>query len=239
MTLAKKLAGKSLAEISKSAQPYKVRRTVGRGLPPSVRVLYKAQTFANLIGMNHKAQTQALAGLSVTGLLAIIESLATELRRLNNAAADSEGVGNEQATQPSAGELGMEGLSKAQRSLIRSELEGVLETALKVNDLRKANVQLDIGTSRHVPRTLDQLEAWANERAYMAERLSSQPDIDGGSAALGVSEKSQYSASQIAKTRRQALPTDSFRSSNEPVVKSVSPEKRSVDQLPWWARSRR
>lgn len=238
------------AVISRGAEPVRTRKaTIRKGQIPNAVLLIKSHQVARLLGMTSTEVTAALRTVSTTDLLGLVESLASELRRLNQLAADT--AGDDQLQSLTAGESGLEGLAKydaatLQRALgqHQSAVGSILEAALTVHDERKREATLakrnSLPESRNVPRTLDQLEAWANARVDVAESLSYQPDTDGGAAALGISKACQDAAHQIQKSRSQSLPADSFRSSTEPVVTAQGQGgKVPVDQLPWYARSRR
>lgn len=252
MSLAKKLANKSLAEITKAAAPKKVKRTVRRSSTPSVKEIYKASShpFADLLGMSHEQQTEALAGVTPAGLMLVIQALAEELRRLN-ALAEATGPDASQGPDAShdytAGESNNElGLSKAQRTRVSRVLERVLENALRVNDLRKQNVDAqEIGASRRVPRTLDELEAWGDRQDRIRNALAHAPDTDQGAAALGISRSMQAASNQIAKSGA-ALPNDSATGMHINVAEQMARQanrqgevhKAAVSQH-WSQRSRR
>ena len=121
----------------------------------------------------------------------------------------------------------------------------MLETALKVHDVRKGSAQPDIGTSRRVPRTLEELEQWADRQDRIAQALAHAPDEDAGAAALGISKAMQAASDQISKSNT-ALPGDSAASLGVNVAEqmqrraSANAEVHKAAVAPHWSqRSRR
>ncbi len=193
--------------------------------------------------------------------VAWIERLAEELRHLNRLEGDSVNLANDYGSGLTGGEAGV--LAKqagGKARLLRvirdsqSEVEGVLEIALDVHDelkqqerARKA-VGSDFRRMPGVPRTLDELEQWADHQFLTAERLRHAPDEDGGVSALGI--MSPHLANRIEKNSNNALPPDSFTDSTTPLAdRMVQAERERMGEirkqreqggsLPWFMRSRR
>lgn len=217
MTLADKLAGMNLRQIMKEAKsmnkhPDAGKKVVSKSRQVRVVDLYKSHPFAELLGMTSAEITEALSGISPAGLLILIQGLATELRRLNALAADGEDPINGPNAQAdlSAGESNaILGLSKSQRTRVASIVERTLEGCLRVHDEWKAGREAQLGKSRNVPRTLDELEAWGQRQARIAAAVEHSPDEDGGASALGLSKLSQKAAGTIEKSGAM-LPGDSY-----------------------------
>jgi hypothetical protein len=259
------LAERVASEVRKGSNPLKpatvrkAARVVSAKPQPVLSkpaVVAKGSELARWLGMTDRQARAEFAAMNVPARLELIEQLGTTLRRINALLADRDGVSPNQAQSLTAGEAGLVGLAKldstqGQRALRehQTELERVLETVLGVHEEMKREAELakrnSLPLSRGVPRTLDQLEAWAEARADLAERLNYQPDPDGGASALGLSKHSQAAAGRIEKSRSTMLPADSYNGTDvnlaEQLAKSHAQraELQEGAPLPWFMRVKR
>lgn len=262
-TLAERLA----SEVRKGANPLNpaaVRKTARvvstkpRSTQSKPAVVVKDSELARWLGMTDRQARAEFAAMNVPAKHRLIEQLGTNLRRVNTLLADAEdGVNSPHATHDlTAGESGLVGLAKLDATQMQSalrehqaNLERVLEAVLTVHDEMKREAELakrnSLPLSRGVPRTLDELEKWAEARADMAERLNYQPDDDGGASALGISKANQAAAGRIEKSRSTMLPSDSYQGSDVNLAEQLAKSQTQQSQpqegapLPWYMRVRR
>ena len=223
-------------------------------------------TVADVIGATATDLKSIIMSLSVVNRLALVEALATELRRINEMAADAEGVSNETARSLTSGEaeamskdfvgLGMPGAASTQQVLpVQAAIERALQATLDFHEQAQRNAPVNDGNisdprgvdgfplARNVPRTLDQLEKWAEARMDMAEQLNYFPDDDGGASALGIRPSNQRMARRIEKSS-VSLPVDSWTGNTQPLAErlvkqqEVRYEVESTGALPWYMKSR-
>jgi len=224
-------------------------------------------TIADVVGATATDLRAILDRLSVANRHMLLEALATELRRVNELAADAEGVSNETARSLTFGEaeamskdfvgLGMPGAASTQQVLpVQAAIERALQATLDFHEQAQRNAPVNDGDisdprgvdglplARNVPRTLEEVEKWAIARADMAEQLNYFPDDDGGASALGIRPSNQRMARRIEKSSVR-LPVDSWTGNNQPLAErlvkqqEVRYEVENTGALPWYMKSRR
>jgi len=259
------LAERVASEVRKGGNPLKpatvakARVVTAKPSPPQrkPRLVVKSAEVAELLGMTSREAATRARSLSPTGLLMLIEQLATELRRLNDLMADADGVTPNEARSLTHGEtisknLEPGGAERYTDVLATSRaVSAMLEILLQVHEENARTAPVNDGDiakrdnflSRRVPRTLDELEKWAEARADMAQRLNYFPDDDGGASALGISKSGQAAAQRIEKTSRQRLPSDSCNGSvdlvEQPQKSEAERQEVQRGEVPWYLRSRR
>jgi hypothetical protein len=262
------LAERVASEVRKGSNPLKpttvakARVVTAKPSQPQrkPRLVVKSAEVAELLGMTTREAATRARSLSPTGLLMLIELLATELRRLNELMADADGVTPNEAQNLTHGESiskfsnlepgGAERYTDVQAT--SRAVAAMLEILLQVNEENARNAPVNDGDiakrdsflSRRVPRTLDELEKWAEARADMAQRLNFFPDDDGGASALGISKSGQAAAQRIEKSRTAMLPADSYNGSQESLASRLQKseaERQEVQhgEVPWYMKSRR
>ncbi len=195
-----------------------------------VRRLVKSEV-ADVIGLSHAELASLARSLPPERLLALVQGLASELRRLNLLLAD----GPDQLNGPNAthdlthGEqlskiLEVGGAEMLRHDVLRARHEVELALAIAVEEHeRRVNAAKyndgNITLSRGGPRNLDQLEIWGRQQANIAARLRHAPDDDAGRGALGVSKAGQEHEADIRKAARSPLPSDSWTGSNAPLLR--------------------
>lgn len=172
----------------------------------------------------------------------LCEGLAAEVRRLNQLAADGADMVNGPGAvhDRTAGEArDVHGLSKQLGMPGAASIVDVRATANEVARVLGIVVDEHERRARKAPHNdgrilepdyagrvdpflkssrvmnLDQLSAYADRENAKAAQLRRQSDLDG---ALGVSKSSRETAQQVAKSRGQRLPSDSYTGSHEPLA---------------------
>jgi hypothetical protein len=258
------LAERVASEVRKGSNPLKpatvakARVVTAKQPQRKPRLVVKSTEVAELLGMTTREAATRARSLSPTGLLTLIELLATELRRLNDLMADADGVTPNEARNLTHGETISKNLEPggaerhADVQATSRAVAAMLEILLQVHEENARTAPVNDGDiakrdnflSRRVPRTLDELEKWAEARADMAQRLNFFPDDDGGASALGISKSGQAAAQRIEKTSRQMLPADSYTGSHGSLASRLhksEAERQEVQhgEVPWYMRSRR
>lgn len=209
--------------------------------------------FSDLIDLSNKQLEELTRSLDVSAMLRLIGSIAAELRRLNQLAADAPGPA---APEASAYPLGKGQPGTRVRKVVKTltaggaeavtnvladqrEIERVLGVLVDANEARQKQDPHRDGEISDPPRGADsmplargdfpkdmaQFERYAKAQAGLADQLAHMPDEDGGLIALGVSPTNQQLSATLQKSSKTSLAGDSW-SGSQPLGEKLAKQQQ-------------